>query len=297
MTILVTGASGFIGGRLLGRLAQATDAPLVLAMSSRPVADCRTVRYTPDRFEIADGEGLLDDVQTIVHAGAFTPKSGAEANDIARSGSNIRFTEHLLDRPWPSLRRIVYLSTLDVYAQAARLDEASPTIPDTLYGWSKLYGEQMVAAFGKQRGLSSTVLRIGHVYGPGEEQYAKFLPRAIRSVLTGEAVELWGSGEDLRSLIYVDDVIHAIAASLDRPAMPDVVNVAGARARSLNEILASLALALGRDFEIRRRPGSAPRRDFVFDTNRLQTHLLPTETDFVEGLAAELAHMRKILAP
>jgi len=292
MTILITGTSGFIGGRLLPRLVERFGKDGVAALSSRPIADGRSLRYAPDTFDVAAADvPRLDAVETLILAGAFTPKSGAEANHVALSGGNIRSTEAILSHAWPSLRRIVYLSTLDVYAPAPNLSERSATEPETLYGWSKLYGEKVVSAFAKQRGIEATVLRIGHVYGPGEEKYAKFLPRAVQNVVNGDPVELWGTGEDLRSLIYIDDVVAAVIKSLEVEGLPGVINVVGGHPRSLKAILAALEQACGHPIEIRQMPSTAPRKDFVFDTELLRAHLLPVETDFVDGLRAELAHM------
>ena len=299
MTLLITGASGFIGSRLVRQAVADWGADKVIALSSRPVPGCDTIVHGADadgRFTLGDADlARIAAVQVVVHAGAYTPKSGAEANAVAACNSNIGFTGSLLALPWPALRRIVYLSTLDVYASVPGcICEATPTQPASLYGASKLYGEHMVRAMAAGRGLSAVILRIGHVYGPGEERYAKFLPKAIRQIVDGQPVELFGDGADLRSFIYIDDVVQAVLAATGRSGIDGVTNVVGGQAISIRQLLDRLILLSGRPVQVVQRAAGGARRDFVFDTGRLRERLLATETPLDQGLRAELAHIERL---
>lgn len=156
MKILITGASGFIGGRLLDAAMTAWGRDNVIAFSSRKISDCRTVVYNNAEsdfgLEPAD-KVLLEDVEVVIHAGAYTPKNGGEANVISACNENIFFTEKLLKLPFNNLRKIVFTSTLDVYAAVTPICESTPTQPATLYGWSKLYCEQMISVFASEKKL------------------------------------------------------------------------------------------------------------------------------------------------
>jgi UDP-glucose 4-epimerase len=295
--ILLTGSSGFIGGHLLQAALRRWGEANVTVLSSRPAKIGRGLVYRHD-FSLDDaGQAATADTELLIHAGAFTPKNGSAANDITACNGNIAFADKLLSLPLPALRKVVFLSTLDVYApSAAPLSEESTVQPVSLYGWSKLYGEQMIQHSAMQRGVTAQILRIGHVYGPGEEQYSKFLPNALRNIVSGKPVELWGEGRELRSLIYIDDVVQAILSAADLPSSPGVINVVGDRALSVRALLERAIELSGRDIPLVHRAFEGQRRDFVFDTRKLKQHLLPEETDLDNGLRAELAHMERIMA-
>jgi UDP-glucose 4-epimerase len=296
-TVLLTGASGFIGSRLLDAACDAWGEQNVIVLSSRPARRGRSIVYGPGYAIDAAGQALAAEAQWLLHAGAFTPKSGATANDLAGCNGNIAFTAGLLGLELPKLARIVYLSTLDVYAAAPLIAEDSPVQPASLYGWSKLYCEQMVAQYAAQRGLVAQVLRIGHVYGPGEEQYAKVLPNAIRNILAGQPVELWGEGRELRSLIYIGDVLRAIMAAAELPQSLGVTNIVGGQPLAIRDLLQRVIALSGKPVPLVQRSWNGTPRDYVFDTSKMNAHLLPRETALDQGLLAELAHMDALRAP
>ena len=294
MKLLLTGVSGFIGKRLLDAACDAWGDDNVIALGSRPAARGRALVYGPGGVLDARAAAAAAEAEVLLHAGAYTPKNGAQANALDGCNGNITFTANLLGLDLPRLRHAIYLSTLDVYGPADTLSESSPTQPASLYGWSKLYCEQMVHQFAAQRGIAALVLRIGHVYGPGEEQYAKFLPNAIRNILAGKDVELWGEGRELRSLIYIGDVVAAVLAAVGRDGLPPVINVVGGQPLSVRTLLERAIAVSGRPVGLAQRAFAGAPRDFVFDTTLLRTHLLPAETPLDDGLRAELAHMESL---
>jgi UDP-glucose 4-epimerase len=199
--------------------------------------------------------------------------------------------------PWANLKKIVFLSTVDVYANVdGPISEATPTMPSTLYGLSKLYCERMVSLYADNRGLALQVLRIGHVYGPGEEKYAKVLPKAIKSIVSGKDVELWGEGNELRSFIYIEDVVTAIFNAVELDEQPGVINLVSGNAISIGNLLEKLINIGGRDIAIVRREFSGVARDLLFNNAKIKNYLLPEETDFAAGLAAEFKHIQNLNA-
>jgi UDP-glucose 4-epimerase len=152
----------------------------------------------------------------------------------------------------------------------------------------------MVSLYATERGIANQVLRIGHVYGPGEEKYAKVLPKAIQNIVAGKDVELWGEGRELRSFIYIDDVVSAILKAVELQDEPGVINVVGGIAISIRDLLDKLIYIGGRDTNIVRREFSGPTRDLVFENAKLKHHLLPKESDFMAGLQAEFLHIESL---
>lgn len=284
----MTGTSGFIGSRLL-QTARAMYGDNVTAFSSHPSEGNHIVYANRTDFSLAPAElALVEDADVLIHAGAFTPKCGTEANQIKSCNSNIAFTEELLALPWRNLKKIIFLSTLDVYNNLdCPISEATLTVPTTLYGMSKLYCERMMSLHAAERGIAIQVLRIGHVYGPGEEQYAKVIPKAIERIIAGGDVELWGEGEELRSFIYISDVVTAILKAVELQEEPGVINVVGGNVISIRDLLEKLIAIGGRQTKIVQQEFSGTRRDLVFDNTKLKRYLLPEESDFTTGLKME----------
>ena len=284
----MTGTSGFIGSRLL-KTARAMYGDNVTAFSSHPSEGNHIVYANRTDFSLAPAElALVVDANVLSHAGAFTPKCGTEANQIKSCNSNIAFTEELLALPWRNLKKIIFLSTLDVYNNLdCPISEATLTVPTTLYGMSKLYCERMMSLHAAERGIAIQVLRIGHVYGPGEEQYVKVIPKAIERIIAGGDVELWGEGEELRSFIYISDVVTAILKAVELQEEPGVINVVGGNVISIRDLLEKLIAIGGRQTKIVQQEFSGTRRDLVFDNTKLKRYLLPEESDFTTGLKME----------
>ena len=297
MTMIITGTSGFIGTRLL-QAARAAYGEGVTAFSSREAQGKHLIYRDMPGFGLGQAAlALISEAEVLIHCGAFIPKAGTDANQLAGCNSNITFTQQLLALPWHSLKKIVFLSTVDVYATVdGPISETTTTVPASLYGLSKLYGERMVSQYAAERGIASQVLRIGHVYGPGEEKYAKVLPKTIQNIIAGRDVELWGDGQELRSFIYIDDVVTAILKAVDLQDLPGVINVVSGNAITISDLIAKLITIGGRNSGVMRRELKATPRDLVFDNTKLKRYLLDKEADFTVGLKAEFRHMENIYA-
>lgn len=296
MKVLITGASGFIGQKLLQAVCEKYGKDNVMALSSQAIADCETIVYDKSTFSVglAD-QSKVNTVEVLIHAGAYTPKSGADVNNIEGCNGNIAFTSKLLNLPFESLRKIIYLSTLDVYENAELTTEKTPTIPQSLYGISKLYCEYLVSIFAEKTQTSCQILRVGHVYGPGEEKYAKLLPNAIKNIIAGKSVELWGDGADLRSFIYIDDVVAAILAAITLTDTVGVINVVGSRPISIRELLETIIRISGKQVALEQRVYNGPKRDCVFDNTKCRENLLPQEMDLLAGLQLEYNYLESLL--
>lgn len=293
MKVLLTGASGFIGSHLLKQLINKLGTESVVALSSKNIPNVNCVTYeTIQDFGLKKNQ--FNDVTHIIHAGAFTPKDANQANDIKQCFGNIEFTTELLSYNYVKLKKIINLSTLDIYGSTTEtLSERSEIEPVSLYGSSKLYCEAMVKAFAMQRELEYLNLRIGHVYGPGEEKYKKVLPIAIQNILQDKPLELWGDGSDLRSFIFIQDVVQAIVNSLDAPVKNKDINIVSGVAVSIKELLEKTVKVSGKNVTINQRESNHQKRDLVFDNSLLLTTLLDKETDLLEGLEIEYQYMKE----
>jgi UDP-glucose 4-epimerase len=294
--ILVTGTSGFIGSVLLDKLISKFGASNILALTSFPIEKCNYLLHNDynidSDFFIRSGYGKID---TIIHAGAFTPKNGNQANEIQKCTSNIINTYKLVKANNPNLKRFIFLSTLDVYAVCDVLTEESPVIPNTLYGQSKLYCEKMIVSWSVENNIMPQILRIGHVYGPGEEKYQKVIPVMISKILNNESIEIFGSGDDIRTFIYIDDVIDAVMNSIELDSFVGPINIVGAKKISIKNLAEVLIKNTKSHINIEFvEMQNTFQRDFIFDNSKMKKYLLSQEIDLSEGLKKEYDYMKNL---
>lgn len=294
--VLLTGASGFIGKRVLEHLKKSDEFEPILLTSAKiegyRCIDTEGYEFDAD-YLLANG---CDDVSIVLHMGAFTPKHSSEANQVFECTSNVLSTNTLLAAcsKIDQLKKIVYVSSLDVYGSPdGVIDENSSTNPITLYGWSKLFSEKMIASFAKEQNLTYDILRIGHVYGEGEESYKKVIPEMIKSVISGNPINIYGDRNALRSFIYIDDVVQSIVNSL---ALPNsiVINIVGDTPISIEKLAYLIASFSVDSTDILFNKDNGVSRDYVFNTSVLESLLLSHQTDLREGLKKEYEYMKRI---
>lgn len=283
-TFLVTGASGFVGRHVVAALAARFPDATVRTLAGR-LADARAgVAPFVERF---DG---------VFHLAARTARaSGPESADDARSviEANVTGLDALLAALDGRCERLVFASTLDVYrppGEGEILHEASPLGPTSIYGASKVLGETLVRAWSARHGVPFAILRLTHVYGPGERRYRKLIPVAIERALAGEPIAVSGDGSALRDVLYVADAAHAFVAAWQRLSTGslDTINVATGRSVSVLEVARTIAaLVPGTRLALEGAP-AAPQRSYRFDVARMGEALGVAVTPLEAGLRAEI---------
>jgi nucleoside-diphosphate-sugar epimerase len=303
-SILVTGATGFIGRHLVTRLASVEGAKvLALARSidggSRPphweeagvvAIPCALENLSPRTW----AESGISRIDLVVHLGSHTPKAQAEADDFEPlERTNIRGTRRLLESlPGPP-SKVVFASTLDVYKppdDGQPITEATPLGPVTLYAASKLFSEAQVRLFARSRGIGDAILRYGHIYGPGEGAYRKLIPETIKRVLADAPPTLRGSGEELRDFLYVDDAVEATVRALLSPA-PSLgpLNIVHGESVRVVDLLDMVLAASGKNLPVIREETQRNGRSFRFDNKAMREALGAwTLVTLEDGLRREL---------
>lgn len=301
-TILITGGTGFIGTHLVSRLCTDENIRLVL-LSRKPASEdrknetwiCSSLdELSPDLWRQAG----VEHIDVLFHLGAFIPKFRTEADrveDVYRD--NLIGTRSLLDSLPAPPGRIIFTSTIDVYAvppMVGLLDEASPLGPSGLYGISKLFCEQLIRVYATRFGCSYSILRYGHIFGPGEGAYGKLIPQMIRRLLQGDEPVLYGEGSAERDFLHVSDAVEATlrAAVSDKHEIGPINIVRGTSASicSIAETLITITGFAGKIKYLADKPNGYSLR---FD-NRLMREILG-EWDFVsleEGLKREVDYFR-----
>jgi nucleoside-diphosphate-sugar epimerase len=276
-TIVVTGATGFIGQALCNMLA-AAGRPLKRIVRARE-AGLPDVVAVGDMGPATDWRGALEGARCVVHLAARTHvMREAAADPLAEyRRANVESTVRLArEAAAAGVRRLVFMSSVKVNGESTRrpYTEADPPRPEDAYGVSKWETEQALAGVAGATGLEVVVLRPPLVYGPGVK--GNFL-RLMRIVAREERLPL-ASVANRRSLIYVGNLADAVVAAIDAPgaagrtflaadpedvSTPDLVRAIaqalGTRARLLPCPVALLhlgAMLAGRGGDVERLTGS-----------------------------------------
>jgi UDP-glucose 4-epimerase len=289
MKILVTGSTGFVGRAVLKRIEQnGTDNNVVL-LSSIQHQNYPTYIYKKNGKEYQ--WNLAEDFDVLVHIGAWTPKSTKESQNIDNGFDNILFTKSLI-QTLGHLKRIVFISTLDVYAPSEKaINENSIVAPISIYGYSKLYCEEMVKAWASQNNVECCILRLGHIYGVGEAAYKKLIPMLIQQAIVNDTINIYSAGNELRSFLDIDDCADVIwQATVGE--MQGVFNVVSEHAVSVKEIAMLIKTLANSQSEIVIQNRPIETRDCVFDNSHLKDFFVVQEKDLERGLKEEIEYFK-----
>lgn len=291
MNILITGASGFIGANLLKSLENnpkyVNDKIILLASKEIEGYLCiihNNYKFTKEDF-YKKGINMID---IIIHLGAFTPKSSLESNDIDRSISNINNTEYLLQNLPNVPKKFVFISTIDVYGIVnGIISEDSPTVPNTLYGLSKLFLEKMIFEWAKNNKVILQILRIGHIYGEGEDEYKKILPMSINKILKNEAPVIYTDGKEKRTFLYIADCCNFILNSIVLDEYLGPINIVGNRTITILDLINLIIEISEKNITPKVENMNIEVKDFVFDNNKMNKYLGMEATLLEEGIKRE----------
>jgi nucleoside-diphosphate-sugar epimerase len=262
--VLVTGASGFIGARLVQRLLQEQAEVHVLLRPTSAAERLTGIRGSirVHRADLLDEAGLRRVAgearpHRIFHLAAVAGHPRSPATRDAVLASSVLGTHFLLratDRQdYASF--VHFGSSLEYGARDEPLRESHPLAPDTVRGVAKAAAALLCQEFARARGRSVVVVRPFSVYGP-EESERRFVPTVVRAALRGEELVLTVPGYR-RDYVYVDDVVEAaLLAAGDPGAAGECFNVGTGVEWTNEELVEQVEKATGR--HVRRRVGGHP---------------------------------------
>jgi UDP-glucose 4-epimerase len=211
---------------------------------------------------------------------------------------NVAGTARLLAALPPSLGGFCFASTLDVYGppRDCPVREDHPLAPVTHYAASKVAAEALLDAWSGRHGVPLAVLRLAHVYGPGDPS-AKAIPSFLGACLRGERPTVRGDGSDVRDYVYVEDAADAVVQALERRAA-GTFNVASGAGVSIRELLAAVRLATGSSVEPRWLPAARAASRVVLDPGRARVALgWEPRIGLAEGLRRTVTALNAQAAP
>ena len=243
---LVTGASGFIGGRLATRLVKEGYAVRCLVRASSDTSLLEKLDVQIAVGDLASRPSLARAVEGcdyVFHCGALV-SDWATRKEISRT--NVAGTRSLLDASVDaSVQRFIHFSTTDVYGypDGAAIDESyTPTRFRNWYAQTKLDAEAEVRRVAQSGALEAVILRPATVYGPGSTDVVGEIARAIR----GRNMLLVDGGRAVAGLCYVDNLMDAALLALQHDAAPGhAFNVSDGLGVTWKEFTDGLAEGLG----------------------------------------------------
>jgi nucleoside-diphosphate-sugar epimerase/lipopolysaccharide/colanic/teichoic acid biosynthesis glycosyltransferase len=253
MTIVVTGATGFIGAHVVRALRRrGQDVRAVVRNSAKAAlmpADVETV-VVEDIAGPVDWAPLLDGADGIVHLAARAHVLAAGPSDDAAlyHATNVVGTRRLAEAAARTgVKKLVFVSSSkamgDVTAPHEAWREDSPCRPEGPYGETKLEAEQVLEAIATETGISVVILRPPVVYGPG---VGANILELFRLIDRGIPLPL-GIVRNRRSLLYVGNLADAIMLTLESSSMaPMKFLVSDAESVSTAELARRIGAALGR---------------------------------------------------
>ena len=270
---LVCGAGGFIGSHLVKRLKQ--DGYWVRGVDLKePEFD----KSPADSFVIGDlrdqamvkrifYSAQYDEVYQLAAdmGGAGYIFTGEHDADVMHNSATINLNVAHAAAKADKKPRIFYSSSACIYPAYNQEDpdnpkcseeSAYPAAPDSEYGWEKLFSERMYLAFQRNYKLDVRVARFHNIFGPygtwkgGKEKAPAAMCRKAAETPNGGSIEVWGSGNQTRSFLYIDDCINLVLKFMHQDKFYGPVNIGSEEKVSINE-LAQMAIDIsGKDIKI-----------------------------------------------
>jgi len=251
MTFLITGGCGFIASAFCRRLKTLyPDATIVnvdkLYPCSTVSADLTTTtdRYIFVQADICDTDvlqGLLEKYQitTVVHFAAQSHVDTSFTAPLLYTTDNVFGTHSLLEaiRKYGKIQRFVHISTDEVYGENkdSIFDENSLLKPTNPYAASKAAAEMFVHSYMHSYGIPFIIIRSNNVYGPGQFN-EKVVPKFILKLLNNEPLTIQGSGNQLRSFLFVEDAVSAIMCIMEKGKAGDIYNISSKDEISIRQL-------------------------------------------------------------
>ncbi len=210
--VLVTGASGFVGSHLVNKLN--SKKAKIVTLSKRGL---KLQASNNDEIGSVENFDRLNDIikknkiNTIFHLAAQPIVEVGQINPISTFEVNIQGTWNVLEAARENnVQKIIIASTVHVYGDNPKVpfkEEYFPQ-PSRPYETSKACADLLAQSFADTYNLPVEIPRFVNIYGPGDFNFSRLIPKVIKSILNNEQPEVWDIGS-IRDFIYIDDVINA----------------------------------------------------------------------------------------
>lgn len=268
MKILITGGAGFIGSHTTELFVRdGHDVTVVDNFSTGNLSNLASVEAGIKivELDICDTEALSDacrDVEVVLHLAAVSSVEKSIIEPLKTHEINTTGTLSVLEAARENkARRVVFSSSAAVYGDDPQLPktETSPVRPLSPYAWHKLTGEFYGRYYHLLHGIKFLALRYFNVYGPRqdpESPYSGALSIFNDRSRRGEALTIFGDGEQTRDFIHVSDIASVNLLAARAPgSLPEIINVSTGRETRIIDVARVIQAGYGNKSEIRFEEG------------------------------------------
>jgi len=201
--ILILGSSGFIGSHLVKFLLKNNEV-VQFDMNPPPPQITGSEFIKGSILDKTLVTSAMKDVDIVYHFAAMTDIDIVNDNPAQAMEVNIAGTSNVLEAcVQEKIERFIFSSSVYVYSEFGGV-----------YKSTKQACELLIEDYNEMHDLSYTILQLGSVYGPGAKQ-TNLISRLINEVLSLKEIHHYGTGEEVRQYIYIEDVVQASATSID----------------------------------------------------------------------------------
>jgi GDP-D-mannose 3',5'-epimerase len=274
---VVLGAGGFIGGHLVKKLK--SEGYWVRGVDLKrneycegiadefQVCDLRNPVYVESIIPYSDGELEVYQLAADMGGAAYIFTGENDANVMHNSALiNLNVAYECAKK---KVKFVFYSSSACAYPEYNQMDpnnpkcaesDAYPAEPDSEYGWEKLFSERMFLAFQRNYGLRVHIARFHNIFGPegtwkgGKEKSPAALCRKVLEAQDGGSIDVWGTGDQTRSFLYIDECIEGILRFVNSD-FSGPVNLGSEEMISINNFTKMIIGISGKNITINNIPG------------------------------------------
>ena len=300
--LLVTGGAGFIGSNFVHYVVEhRPDYELTVVDKLTYAGNLANLDNTKDKVEFVQGDicdaALMDDLvaktDIVVHFAAESHNDNSIRNPQPFVDTNVYGTFTILEAIRKHGKRLHHISTDEVFGDLAlddpnRFTEKTPYNPSSPYSSTKASSDMLVRAWIRTFGIQATISNCSNNYGP-RQHIEKFIPRQITNILSDIKPKLYGSGEQVRDWIHVDDHNAAVLLIIEQGKLGETYIIGADNDHVNNKMVIEQICELmgkGKDWyeHVNDRPGHDQR--YAMDSSKLRTELgwRPQYTDNQTGM-------------
>jgi GDP-D-mannose 3',5'-epimerase len=276
--IIVTGGAGFVGSSLVKSLVQkGADVTVIdnlwrgsienLRISSKVFAiDMVSNFHQADLTDYSKCLELIRDADFVYHlADVVAGINFVFDNEAFIFRQNLIINSNVITAcVFNNIKNYIYVGTACSFPKHLQMqdgivslqeDQTYPAEPESSYGWSKLMGEYEAELIAKKSGMNIGLLRFHNVYGPGsvfDAERSQVLPALARKAFSypNEKFIVWGSGNQYRDFIFIDDVVDALLLVAERGMNKGLIQIGSEEATSIRTAAELIVKISGKDIPI-----------------------------------------------
>ena len=305
MKLLITGGAGFIGANFAHYTINnrpeydITIVDKLTYAGNKASLDSIAEKITFVEGDICDQElmdRLVGETDIVVHFAAESHNDNSLRNPWPFVQTNLVGTATILEAVRKHNKRLHHISTDEVYGDLeigadTKFTEDTPYHASSPYSSTKAGSDLLVKAWVRSFGIHATLSNCSNNYGP-YQHIEKFIPRQITNILSGISPKLYGTGEQVRDWIHVDDHNSAVHAIIEKGRAGELYLI-GANGEENNKyVLETILELMGKDKNAYEHVADRPGHDqrYAIDNTKLTTELgwTPAYTNLREGLMATI---------